>query len=216
MNTKTMIFDLDGTLLNTLGDLADAANAALRQHGYPGRSDEEVRAFLGNGIRSLMRRAVPEDADDDAAVACLTDFRAYYDAHMMHRTAPYSGIPELLKALKTQGVKIGVLSNKYDKAAKALIAHYFPGLVDLALGEREGVPRKPDPAAPNEMLQALGAERRTTLYVGDSNVDMQTAKNTGLFAVGVTWGFRDREVLIKSGANALIDRPAELLALLDR
>ncbi|MGE4547961.1 MAG: HAD family hydrolase [Intestinibacillus sp.] len=215
MNVKTVIFDLDGTLLDTLGDLADATNAALRRHGYPTRTDGEIRAFVGNGIRNLMQRALPSGADDDAISACLADFRAHYDAHMMCRTAPYPGIPELLAALRKRGIRMGVLSNKYDPASRALAAHYFPGLIDQTFGERPGVPRKPDPASTRELLQTLGAAQETTLYVGDSGVDMETAQNAGLYAVGVTWGFRGRSVLAEAGADALIDHPLELLALLD-
>lgn len=215
MNVKTVIFDLDGTLLDTLGDLADATNEALRRHGYPTRTDEEVCAFVGNGIRNLMRRALPAGTEDDTVSKCLADFRVHYDAHMMCRTRPYPGISELLIALRERSIRMGVLSNKYDPAAKTLTAHYFPGLIDLTFGERPGVPRKPDPTAPRELLATLGATQNTTLYVGDSGVDMETAKNAGLYAVGVTWGFRGRGVLAEAGANALIDHPSELLALLN-
>lgn len=215
MNVKTVIFDLDGTLLDTLGDLADATNEALRRHGYPTRTDEEVRTFVGNGIRNLMQRALPAGTDDDTVSKCLAAFRAHYDAHMMCRTRPYPAIPELLTALRERGIRMGVLSNKYDPAAKTLTAHYFPGLIDHTFGERPGVPRKPDPTAPRELLEILGAAQNATLYVGDSGVDMETARNAGLYAVGVTWGFRGRGVLVEAGANALIDHPSELLALLN-
>lgn len=216
MSIKTIIFDLDGTLLNTLGDLTDAVNAALAQYGYPAHSDEAIRRFVGNGVGKLLQRALPDGTDDAEIERCLTAFHAYYEAHMMCRTQPYDGIPALLAALKARGIVMGVLSNKYDAAACALTARYFPGQIDLTLGERPGVPRKPDPTAVCELLERLHANAQTTLYVGDSNVDMTTAKNAGLYAVGVTWGFREREILLQAGADCLIDSPAELLPLLDK
>lgn len=216
MKIKTIIFDLDGTLLDTLGDLGDAVNAALQEKGYPMRTDDEIRNFVGNGVATLMRRAVPEGTAQDTVETCLARFRAHYDKHMMNRTAPYAGIPALLQELKAKGIVMGVLSNKYDPAAKALTAHYFPGDITQTFGERTGVARKPDPAAVLEMLQILGAERETTLYVGDSDVDMQTAGNARLFAVGVTWGFRSREALEAAGADALVDHPSDILKLLDQ
>ena len=215
MTIETVIFDLDGTLLDTLGDLADATNAALTRHGYPPRTDGEVRAFVGNGIRRLLQRALPAGADAGEADRLLPDFRAYYEAHMTCRTRPYEGVPALLGALRARGVAVGVLSNKYDPASKALAAHYFPGLIGLTLGERPGVPRKPDPSSAREMLRALHGRPDTALYVGDSDVDMQTAKNAGLFAVGVTWGFRPRETLLAAGADALISRPSALLDIME-
>lgn len=205
------IFDLDGTLLNTLGDLNAAVNAGLNGHGYPSITVEQTRERVGNGIRSLMQRSLPESTDDATIDACLTDFRAYYEAHLHDLTHPYEGIPALVQSLHKLGIKTAVLSNKYDPASKQLIAHFFPGLIDLTFGERPGVPRKPDPTSVNEAMSLLGVTPEETLYIGDSGVDMQTAKNAGLTAAGVTWGFRSREVLLESGADVLIDDPSQLL-----
>lgn len=213
MQYTHVIFDLDGTLLNTLGDLTDAVNFSLSKRGYPTRTVEEVRQFVGNGVGKLIERALPEahvgERDD-----CLADFRVYYNDHMTVRTAPYDGIPALLDALTERGVILGVLSNKYDPASRALVHHYFgkTRFADIR-GERAGVPRKPDPTAVRDMLTAFGTDAAHVLYVGDSGVDMQTAKNAGLFAVGVTWGFRSREILLENGADVLIDTP---MALLDK
>ncbi len=205
------IFDLDGTLLNTIGDLTDAVNFALSKRGHPLRTAEEVLQFVGNGIGKLIERALPSGHADECA-DCLADFRTYYNAHMTVRTAPYDGIPALLDALKARGMTLGVLSNKYDPASRALVHHYFgQSCFSDIRGERDGVPRKPDPTAVHAMLTGWGADAAHTLYIGDSGVDMQTAKNAGLFAVGVTWGFRSREVLLENGADVLIDTPMALL-----
>lgn len=206
------IFDLDGTLLNTLGDLCAAANAGLTAHGYPAVTVEQTRERVGNGIRNLMQRSLPEGAADETIDACLSAFRASYEAHLHDLTVPYEGIPALLRTLDALGVKTAVLSNKYDPAAKRLIEHFFPGLIDLTFGERPGIPRKPDPTSVKEAMALLGAAPEDTLYIGDSSVDMQTARNAGLTAAGVTWGFRSRESLLESGADFLIDHPAQLLA----
>lgn len=206
------IFDLDGTLLNTLGDLCAAANAGLASHGYPPITVEQTRERVGNGIRNLMMRSLPEGTEDAVIDACLAEFRKYYEAHLHDLTHPYEGIPALLRALHGQGVKTAVLSNKYDPAAKKLIDYFFPGIVNLTLGERPDVPRKPDPTSAREVLTLLNAAPEDTLYIGDSGVDMQTAKNAGLTTAGVTWGFRSREVLLENGANFLADHPAQLLA----
>ncbi len=209
---RAAIFDLDGTLLNTLGDLCAAASAGLTAHGYPSITEEQTRLRVGNGIRNLILRSLPEDAGDSVIDACLSGFRSHYEAHLHDLTHPYEGIPALLHALRSQGVKIAVLSNKYDRAAKRLIEHFFPGLITLTLGERPGIPRKPDPTSTREVLAALGVRPEDTLYIGDSGVDMQTAKNAGLTAAGVTWGFRSREILLENGADLLADHPAQLLA----
>lgn len=211
---QAVIFDLDGTLLDTLGDLRGAVNASLAMRSLPPRSLEEVRAFVGNGVRNLMKRALPQGTPDEEIDHALADFKAYYAQHLCDETRPYDGIPELLSQLRQRGIKTAVLSNKLDSASKQLIEHYFPGQIDVVFGERAGVPRKPDPASCNEVVDLFGVPKEQILYVGDSDVDMQTAKNAGLTAVGVTWGFRERRVLLDSGADVLIDRPAQLLDLL--
>lgn len=211
-----VIFDLDGTLLNTLADLCSAVNAALRLRGLPPRSIEEVRQFVGNGVRNLMRRALPAGTDETEIDAALADFKQYYLAHICDSTIPYDGIPELLSSLRTRGIRIGVLSNKVDDASQQLIRHFFPGQTDVVFGEHEGVPRKPDPTSCKLVMTQLGVKPEEVLYVGDSGVDMQTAVHAGLTAVGVTWGFRDQEELIQNGADFLADTPAQILELLNQ
>ncbi len=212
----TVIFDMDGTLLDTLEDLTDATNAGLAAKGYPARSLEEVRSFVGNGVGVLMRKAVPKSASEEDAAACLDAFKAYYAEHWQDKTKPYDGILSLLSALKQRGVRAAVISNKYDRAVTALCEDYFPGCFDAARGEREGVPRKPAPDGIFSILEELGAQKEATIYVGDSEVDMDTAKNAGLVSVGVTWGFRDRKLLKERGADHIIDRPEQILDLIDQ
>lgn len=210
-----VIFDLDGTLLNTLGDLRAATNHALEVRGLPPHSMEEIRQFIGNGIRLLIRRAMPEGTPEAEIDAALDDFKAYYAAHIHDRTVPYDGIPQLLTALRKRGIKVAVLSNKIDSASQQLIEYFFPGKTDVVFGEHVGVPRKPDPTSCRIVMQQLGVQPEQVLYVGDSGTDMQTAKNAGLYAVGVTWGFRSKEVLLKYGADVLVHRPEQILQILD-
>lgn len=210
-----VIFDLDGTLLNTLGDLRAATNHALEVRGLPPHSMEEIRQFIGNGIRLLICRAMPEGTPEAEIDAALDDFKAYYAAHIHDRTVPYDGIPQLLTALRKRGIQVAVLSNKIDSASQQLIEYFFPGKTDVVFGEHVGVPRKPDPTSCRMVMQQLGVQPEQVLYVGDSGTDMQTAKNAGLYAVGVTWGFRSKEVLLKYGADVLMHRPEQILQILD-
>ena len=216
MKITTAIFDLDGTLLNTLGDLCDSVTYAVEKHGFPPVSMEQTRIRIGNGVRKLVERSIPEESRTDEMIdTCLADFRAFYGEHMMNRTHPYEGIVSVLETLKENGVTVGVLSNKYDSAAKALIEHYFGGLVSITYGERPNIPRKPDPTSVLGLLDELGGQKETTLYIGDSATDMQTAVNAGLTAVGVAWGFRSTEELWQSGADAVVNTPADLLPLFE-
>ncbi len=210
-----VIFDLDGTLLNTLGDLRAATNHALEVRGLPPHSMEEIRQFIGNGIRLLICRAMPEGTPEAEIDAALDDFKAYYAAHIHDRTVPYDGIPQLLTALRKRGIQVAVLSNKIDSASQQLIEYFFPGKTDVVFGEHVGVPRKPDPTSCRMVMQQLGVQPEQVLYVGDSGTDMQTAKNAGLYAVGVTWGFRSKEVLLEYGADILVHRPEQILQILD-
>lgn len=210
-----VIFDLDGTLLNTLGDLRAATNHALEVRGLPPHSMEEIRQFIGNGIRLLICRAMPEGTPEAEIDAALDDFKAYYAAHIHDRTVPYDGIPQLLTALRKRGIKVAVLSNKIDSASQQLIEYFFPGKTDVVFGEHVGVPRKPDPTSCRMVMQQLGVQPEQVLYVGDSGTDMQTAKNAGLYAVGVTWGFRSKEVILENGADVLVHRPEQILQILD-
>ncbi len=208
---NTIIFDLDGTLLNTLFDLADSTNFALELNGYPKRTVEEVRQFVGNGVKNLMIRALPKNVGEDVIEKCLGDFKEHYAKNMRNKTAPYDGIMELLKELKSKGIKIGVVSNKYDKAVKELCLEYFGNLIDIAVGEREGIAKKPAPDSVFEAMRELNAEKEDVLYIGDSDTDMETAINTGVSSVGVTWGFRDEKLLVETGATYIARKPEDIL-----
>ena len=203
-----VLFDLDGTLLDTLQDLADSTNAALRAFGYPERTVEEVRRFVGNGAERLIRLAVPEGADP---LPVLEAFRVHYQAHCREKTGPYEGIPALL-AQVAQRWPVAIVSNKPDSAVKALCQDHFPGI--YALGESEDCPRKPAPDMVYKAMAALGAER--CVYVGDSEVDILTAKNAGAVCVSVLWGFRDEETLRDAGATCLCDTPRQVLERIER
>ena len=213
---ETIIFDLDGTLLDTLDDLMDATNYALGQLGWPLRTKDEIRRFVGNGIGKLIERAVPAGTDSAGIAKALALFTPYYDIHKQDKTAPYEGIPEMLKALKSKGRTLAVVSNKFDAAVKALMPEYFPGLIDAAAGEAEaiGIPKKPHPAMVHGVITALRADPRTSVYVGDSDVDLQTAQNAGLPCISVLWGFRDEEFLRAHGGTTFVHSPAELAELL--
>ena len=195
MKYTCAIFDLDGTLLNTLDDLKNAVNAALAKRGYPARTLDEVRLFVGNGVARLIERAVPEGTSTAETAAILADFRDYYNAHINVETHPYAGVAALLGKLRAAGVKIGVNSNKYDAAVQLLMNNHFPGLFDKAVGESETVPKKPSPIGVETLLKALDADAESAVYIGDSGVDEQTAKNAGLPFIWVSWGFRRKEEL---------------------
>lgn len=210
--TALVIFDLDGTLLDTIADLAAAANAALQANGFPVRTQEECQRFVGNGVTKLLERALPEGHKTMQDVEKIRPaFFAYYDEHLMDVTRPYPGMAELLGGLQKRGVKLAVASNKYQSATERLVKHFFPNISFCAvLGQREGVAVKPDPAIVNEILWASGASREDTLYVGDSDVDMQTAHNAGVRVCAVTWGFRSREELASFRPDFMADRPADI------
>ena len=217
LRCDTVIFDLDGTLLDTLDDLMDATNHALAQLGYPARTRKEVESFVGNGVAKLMERAVPPGTGHADIARALDIFKPYYALHSKDKTAPYPGILETLRALRAKGCRLAVVSNKFDAAVKVLAQDYFPGLMDLAAGENEaeGVPKKPDPTMVLQTMTALGSTPARTVYVGDSDVDLQTAKNAGLPCISVTWGFRSREFLLRHGADTFIDAPGELAELVE-
>lgn len=213
MKFKTVIFDLDGTLLNTLDDLMNSANFALSEFNFPQRTKDEVRQFVGNGVRKLIERAVPLGTSEHTIDDCLEVFRDHYENHKNDNTKPYDGITPTLLSLKEAGIKMAVVSNKYDLAVKELCAPFFSGVIDVAIGERENVRRKPAPDSVLEALKVLGAKKESAVYVGDSDVDVQTAANAGIPCIGVTWGFRDREVLQSAGAQFIINEPKELIDL---
>ena len=211
---STVIFDLDGTLLDTLQDLADSTNYALALHKLPARSLEEVRRFVGNGVGLLIHRAVPQGTPEEVEARCLADFRAHYLLNMEHRTAPYPGVLDLLDGLNKAGVKLAVVSNKFDGAVKGLCQTYLGDRVKVAIGESQGVARKPAPHTVFRALKELGADAQSAVYVGDSEVDIQTARNSGLPCLSVSWGFRDEQFLKEQGAQQICSSPAALLALL--
>ena len=214
MKYKLIIFDLDGTVLDTLQDLANAVNAALEKHGFPTHSVEDVRIFVGNGVANLILRATPEGTSDEVRAAVLADFKAYYREHINDCTQPYAGIPALLKALKDAGVKVGINSNKYDAALQNLCRIHFDGLYDYAVGESEITPKKPDPAAAKRIMEAMGAAAEETIYIGDSNVDLNTAKNAGTDSAWVSWGFRKADEMQGCEISRAFDRVEALQAFL--
>lgn len=210
MKYKLAIFDLDGTILNTIEDLADSLNFALSKAAFPQRSLDEVLKFVGNGIRNLICRAVPEGTPDTVTDAVFADFKAYYREHCADKTKPYDGVCDLLVNLRETGVKTAVISNKADFAVKILCDKYFPGLFDVVFGEREGVKRKPSPDAVNEVLRLLDMRREDAVYIGDSEVDIKTAQNSGMDGIIVAWGFREPEFLRENGAERIVETPQEI------
>ncbi len=214
MKLKAVIFDLDGTILDTLEDLKNSVNFALSKNGLPVRTIDEIRAFVGNGIRLLIERAVPENTNDELLERCFLDFKKHYKEHSADNTKPYDGIITLLEELKNKDIKLAVVSNKADFAVQTLVEEYFQGLFDFAVGEREGIRRKPCPDSVNEAIKVLDASPDEVVYVGDSEVDVETSRNAGVNCVAVTWGFRDKCVLESLSPEYIIDKPSQLMELI--
>lgn len=212
---KAALFDLDGTLLNTLDDLADSVNVILRRHGFPLRTAREIRSFLGNGADALLRASLPEHVDGETFSLCLAEYKAYYQSHMEDKTMPYDGIPELLDSLRAAGIKTAVASNKFYTAVQGLCEKYFPGKVDAAVGECQTeklqIRRKPSPDMLSMAAEQLGVSLADCVYIGDSEVDIETAKNAGIACICVSWGFRDKAALLDAGAGTIADSPRELM-----
>ncbi|MDE6591015.1 MAG: threonylcarbamoyl-AMP synthase, partial [Oscillospiraceae bacterium] len=206
-----VIFDLDGTLLNTIDDLADAGNHVCAAHGWPTHTVDEFKRMVGDGIPNLVSRFTPAGLGEDGLAQALAEFSAYYNAHKADKTAPYPGIPEALAALKRQGVHMAVLSNKAHALAGPVVEHYFPGVFEYVQGALPDAPLKPDPTLLHTLMGKIGAKPETTLFVGDSGVDVRTGKNGGLTVVGVLWGFRDRQELEDAGADHIIRYPEQLV-----
>ena len=206
-----VIFDLDGTLLNTLNDLAASTNYALRWAGMPEHSVDDVRRFVGNGVKKLMERAIPDGLDNPKFDETYATFRKHYLEHSLDTTKPYSGIPEVLAELKRRGKKLAIVSNKFYAATQELARHFFPETIEVAIGERENIRKKPAPDTVLEAMRQLGVGKEGTVYIGDSDVDIDTARNVGVPCISVLWGFRDRDFLIEHGATHLISKPEELL-----
>ena len=211
MEYKTYIFDLDGTLLDTLHDLWVSCNYALRENGMPERSLDEVRRFVGNGMKKLMERAIPLGLDNSKFDVTYETFRKHYLVHSLDTTKPYSGIPELLANLKKHGKHMAVVSNKFYAATQELCRHFFGDYIDVAIGERENIRKKPAPDTVNEAIRQLGVGRENAVYIGDSDVDVMTARNSNMPCISVLWGFRDRDFLMQHGATTFVAAPKELM-----
>ena len=211
---KHVIFDLDGTLLNTIDDLADTGNHVCSLHGWPTHTVDEFKLMVGNGIPKLVERFAPQGTDKETLDQAYGEFMDWYGVHKEDKTAPYAGMPEVAKALREAGVSIAVLSNKADVMAGPVVEHYYPGIFPVVQGALPGLPTKPDPTLLHKLMDRLGATREDTLFVGDSNVDIRTAKNGGLTGCGVLWGFRSREELEAAGADVIVSTPQELLDLI--
>ena len=208
---KTYIFDLDGTLLNTLGDLAASTNYALRQYGMPEHTIDDVRRFVGNGVGKLIERAIPEGLANPQYEDVLATFRKHYMLHSLDTTAPYPGIESLLHSLRSHGCNVAVVSNKFYNATVELCRRFFADTVEVAIGERENIRRKPAPDTVFEAMRQLGVSGEDTVYVGDSDVDVATARNSGIPCISVLWGFRDRDFLIEHGATTFVNTPEDIL-----
>lgn len=209
---ETYVFDLDGTLLETLKDLAASTNFALRQYDMPEHSIEDVRMFVGNGVKKLMERAIPNGLENPKFEEVYATFRQHYLNHNLDTTKPYDGIPELLRELKGRGKKLAIVSNKFYAATQDLARHFFPDTIEVAIGERENIKKKPAPDTVVEALRQLGVSKEGAVYIGDSDVDIMTARNSGLPCASVLWGFRDKEFLLEHGATFFAEKPEDASA----
>lgn len=212
-DVKGVVFDMDGTLLNTLPDLTALTNAVLSDLGYPTHTEEAIRGFIGDGVRALMMRAMPDSASDDEKEAALAEWKSRYQEFGRRKTVPYPNIIEMLEGLKSKGVKLGVLSNKFDAAVKDLAGFYFPATFDVAKGESPTCPRKPDPTGLLASIQEIGLNPSQVAYIGDSAGDMKSAKAAGAMAIGVSWGYQTVDRLVSAGADMVIDDPLAILDL---
>ena len=215
MNIKYLIFDMDGTLLDSLTDLQNTLNYCFRKEGFPERTYQEVRTFVGNGLRTLIERAVPQGTADKKIDEILEVFKPHYMEHCMDFTAPYEGIMDMLVKLKEAGYKMAIVSNKADAALKHLSEHFFGEFIDVAVGERAGMNKKPAPDLVYLAMEEIGATKDNTVYIGDSEVDYQTALNSGLPCISVLWGFRDKELLEGYGADCFANTPEEVVKILE-
>lgn len=208
---KLAIFDMDGTILDSIDDIADSVNFVLNKNNFPLHSVLEIKSYVGNGIHKLIERALPNNTDENIIEKVYEDFKVYYKEHSAIKTKAYDGIIDLLNKLKGKGIKIAVNSNKADFAVQDLCIKYFPGLFDFVLGEKEGIPRKPYADGVNLILKELNCTCEQTIYIGDSEVDVLTASNAHVDLISVSWGFRDKNTLKKSGASTVVDEPAQIL-----
>lgn len=213
---NTVIFDLDGTLLNSLGDLHACFNYAITQYGYPARTLDEIKSFVGNGIKKAIERALPYKVEDDELNKIVSLFKEYYQAHMNELTFPYEGIIPMLKELQSKGYKLAIVSNKFDDAVKGLCKKYFGDYIKVAIGEGKGIEKKPNPMGIYKAIEELEADINNAIYIGDSDVDIETAKNAGLECISVLWGFRNKEFLIKNGGNIFANSPSDIIKIIEK
>lgn len=211
---KAAIFDMDGTILNTLVDLKDATNYGLSKNNLPERSLEEIRQFVGNGVKNLITKAVPENTSPEIFQKVYNDFTEFYKVHNSDNTCPYEGITDAIKKIRERGIKTAVVSNKPDYGVQALVKQFFEGLFDVSIGEREGVNKKPAPDMVNIALDALNISKKDAVYIGDSDVDFMTASNSELAFIGVEWGFKGRAFLEKLGTKTVVDTAEELASMI--
>ena len=216
MNIKAVIFDLDGTLLNTLDDLYLAFNYAIKSFGYPERSKEEIKSFVGNGIKKAIERAVNNNVTEEELIKITEVFKDYYQKNMYKNTKAYYGVLQMLSELKSLGYKIGVVSNKYDGAVKKLCNQYFNGYVDCAIGEGNGIERKPSSSGINKAIEELKIKKEQAIYVGDSEVDIKTAQNAGIPCISVLWGFKDKDFLLQNNAKIFAEIPNDIVKIVEK
>ncbi len=215
MRYNVAVFDMDGTILDTLEDLKNSVNFALRGAGFPERTLDEIRTFVGNGIRLLVERSVPEGTSAEKTDECFAVFKKHYAEHSLDKTRPYDGITALLENLRARGVKTAVVSNKIDSAVQELCATFFDGLFDASVGEREGVARKPAPDSVFTALKEMNVTAENAVYIGDSEVDVATARNSGLPCIAVLWGFRSKELLEKLTPEYIVEKPEQILGIIE-
>lgn len=212
----TIIFDLDGTLLDTLDGLYDAFNYAISQFGYTKRTKDEIKSFVGNGIKRAIERALPPKIADDELSKIIEVFKEYYIENMYVKTKAYDGIIEMLSDMKNKGYKLGVVSNKYDEAVKELCERYFKGYIQVAIGEGQGVERKPSATGLIKAIKELNSQQKKAIYIGDSEVDIQTAKNAKVPCISVLWGFKDKEFLLNNGAKVFAEVPNDIIKIIEK
>ena len=211
----TVIFDMDGTVLNTLEDLTVSMNYVLEKFGMPGHKLEEYRLFFGNGVKEALRLSLPEGVSESILDEMMPVFKEHYDAHCLDKTGPYDGITEMMKCLKAKGYKMAIVSNKIDSAVKELHQRFFAESVDIAISEKPGINRKPAPDMVVTALEELGSSKEESVYIGDSEVDFLTAKNSELPCISVLWGFRDKDYLVEQGAYCFADKPEDIVTILE-
>ena len=216
MEKDTIIFDLDGTLLNTLEDLYISFNYAIESFGYPKRTINEIKSFVGNGIKKAIERALPKAIQEDELNKIIGVFKTYYTNNMYVKTKAYDGILPLLEELKDKGFQLAVVSNKYDSAVKNLCKEYFDGYIDIAIGEGNGIEKKPDPKGVLKSIKELNSTKEKSIYIGDSEVDIQTAQNAGIPCISVLWGFKDKEFLTNNGAKIFAEKPKDIIEIIEK